>query len=123
MNLIKTIWTHVVELVTTAWQSTQAHYYRYFDYAQSSELVVGDQVRFKQKVFAKPYSPYYDAYRGHTFIIEKIVTSTEDDEEVEAIVTDSSLTQHIKLRNKDAMGVNPKGYVHPDEVELVHGDT
>ncbi len=32
-------------------------------------ISVLDKVRFDNKVFEKPYAPYYDAYKGHIFEI------------------------------------------------------
>lgn len=30
---------------------------------------VGDIVTFHERVFKPPYAPYYDAYKGHRFVV------------------------------------------------------
>lgn len=62
---------------------------------------VGMEVYFRSKVFSPPYSPYYDAYKGHKF---KVVRLHYDD-------------SHIELKCISDPNVIVAGYVHPDELK------
>lgn len=72
-----------------------------------NELYVGETVRFHEKVFDEPYTPYYDEYAGYVFVIEEIIT--EDEEDGYKPVT------HYKLRclNGDVI---VQGNIHQDEI-------
>ena len=39
---------------------------------ERTKMKIGSKVVFIEKVFSPPYTPYYDAYRGHTFEILEI---------------------------------------------------
>jgi NAD(P)H-flavin reductase len=59
---------------------------------------VGDKVQFREKVYRKPYTPYYDDYKGHAF---EIVGVHEGD--------------HIELKCITGDTI-VKGHVHDDEL-------
>lgn len=61
---------------------------------------VGMKVCFRSKVFEAPYTPYYDAYKGHQF-------------EVVAIHEGN----HIELKCTDDPSVIVQGCVHDDELK------
>lgn len=62
-------------------------------------LKVGHTVVFHPKVFEGPYVPYYDAYKGHKFII-----------------VDFHYGDHIELKCLTDETVKVAGYVHDDEL-------
>ena len=66
-------------------------------------FLVGDKVRFKEKVFKAPYTPYYDGYKDKTFVVAEI------DKE----------TRHLRLTAAASGDPDPKGWLHDDEIELV----
>lgn len=61
---------------------------------------VGMDVYFRTKVFAPPYTPYYDAYRGHKF---NVVALHEGG--------------HVELKCISDPSVVVAGYVHDDELK------
>lgn len=63
-------------------------------------MKVGDIVVFKAKVFGPAYAPYYDEYKGHRFVVRRIVGG------------------HIYVAYADGTGAKDF-MVHDDEVELV----
>ena len=64
-------------------------------------LKVGDRVVFEDAVYAPPFSPYYDEYKGHVF----------------EVVSFHYGNTHVNLRCLDA-DVKVRGYAHPDELRL-----
>lgn len=58
--------------------------------------------KFKQKVFKTPYTPYYDHYKGHKFVIKEM---HEGD--------------HVYLECISDSNVKVNGYVHLDEIERI----
>ena len=34
-----------------------------------NDIKVGDAVIFNERVFKSPYVPYYDKYKGHSFVV------------------------------------------------------
>lgn len=53
------------------------------------KIGVGMQVYFRSKVFEAPYTPYYDAYKGHKF---QVVAVYDEGEHVELkCISDPSL--------------------------------
>lgn len=60
----------------------------------------GNQVVFNAKVFKKPYTPYYDTYKGHVFEVENISDG------------------HVKLKCVSDPKVIVNGRVHEDELQL-----
>ena len=61
----------------------------------------GRVVRFKEKVFHPPFAPYYDKYKGHTFVVMEIIEGN-----------------HAVLQCTDNEKVKVDGNVHLDELEL-----
>lgn len=61
---------------------------------------VGMSVCFRSKVFGPKYTPYYDAYKGHTF---RVVAVHEGD--------------HIELVCTSDPSVIVQGCVHDDELK------
>lgn len=64
------------------------------------KIGVGMEVYFRSKVFSAPYTPYYDAYRGHKF---KVVGIHYGD--------------HVELTCISDPSVQVAGYVHDDELK------
>lgn len=62
---------------------------------------VGKCVVFKPKVYSAPYTPYYDKYKGHTFV----VTDVAED--------------HYALKCISDSNVIVDGYVHEDDLEVL----
>jgi hypothetical protein len=62
--------------------------------------------RFKNKVYEKPYAPYYDSYRGHTFTIDHY--SKEDEHR-----------QHVWLTCVSDPSIIVAGYVELHQLEEV----
>lgn len=60
---------------------------------------------FHDKVFLEPYAPYYDAYRGHTFVIDH--ASTEDE-----------TGNHVWLTCVSDENIKVAGYVHLDQLVI-----
>ena len=67
---------------------------------QQFDFGVGSIVKFKDKVYAYPYSPHYDLYLGQTF---QIVAFHEGN--------------HIELQCLSSPSIKVAGYVHEDELE------
>ena len=67
---------------------------------------LGQLVRFAPEVYAAPYAPYYDAYKGHVFQIDHFRFEDPSDQGCWLICLD----------NPD---VTVQGYVWPDTFELV----
>jgi hypothetical protein len=66
--------------------------------------------RFKDFVYEKPYAPYYDEYRGYSFVIDHY--SKEDEYQ-----------QHVWLKCTDPNGPSVKGYVELYQLEEINHDT
>lgn len=62
--------------------------------------------KFKDFVYAPPYAPYYDNYRGHEFVIDHY--SQEDDTQ-----------QHVWLTCVSDSAIKVAGYVELDQLEEV----
>jgi hypothetical protein len=62
--------------------------------------------RFKNKVYEKPYAPYYDQYQDQTFVIDHY--SKED-----------RLRQHVWLTCVSDPSIIVAGYVELDQLETV----
>lgn len=106
--------------ITDCYSAAQEHLQQ--TYAPEDEpFVVGDIVRFKDKVYEAPYKPYYDSYKGSVYVVEKILND-RDELELENPGEDFSYVKsvHIKLRNLDSNGAQVSGCIHPDEIELTH---
>ena len=65
-------------------------------------MKIGDKVRFSEKVFKAPYTPWYNSYKGHEF---SVVGFHHGNTHVEVKCT----TGKIKVL----------GYVHPDELVIL----
>ena len=65
-------------------------------------LNIGSKVVFSDKVFHHPYTPYYDAYKGHTF---EVVAFHEGG--------------HVQLKCVSDASVVVKGCPHDDELVAV----
>lgn len=66
-------------------------------------MLAKTQYHFHDKVFAEPYTPYYDAYRGHTFVIDH--ASNED-----------KTGNHVWLTCISDDSVKVAGYIHLDQL-------
>lgn len=60
---------------------------------------LSDTVRFHTKVFGSPWAPYYDAYKGHTFMVVGFYEG-----------------RHVGLVCLDDPNVKVNGHVHEDEL-------
>lgn len=61
---------------------------------------VGMMVCFRSKVFAEPYAPYYDAYKGHHFQVVAI-----------------HYGDHVELKCVTDPNLMVDGFVHNDELK------
>jgi len=64
------------------------------------------QYKLKQHCFEPPYSPYYDKYKGHTFIIVDYMAEDE-------------LRQHVKIKCIDDPNMTCDRYVHTFDLEEI----
>ena len=62
--------------------------------------------KFKEKVYAPPYAPYYDQYQGHTFSIDHY--SKED-----------KSRQHVWLTCVSDSSILVRGYVEIHQLEIL----
>jgi len=62
--------------------------------------------RFRDIVYAPPYAPYYDQYRGHVFVIDHYMAEDESQ-------------QHVWLTCVSDPGILVKGYVELYQLETV----
>lgn len=65
-----------------------------------------DMFVFKDKVYKPPYSPYYDRYKGHTFVINHFHPEDEN-------------LQHVWLDCTTDRNLRVLGYVELHQLELV----
>lgn len=65
--------------------------------------------KFKDHVYEKPYTPYYDDYKGHEFIIDHF--SKEDE-----------MNQHVWVKCTSNENILVKGYVHLDDLVEINGN-
>jgi hypothetical protein len=61
---------------------------------------IGSHVRFRSEVFAAPYAPFYDAYRGETFEITAF----------------RHARTHVALKCLSTPTLQVAGLVHPEEL-------
>ena len=61
------------------------------------------KVTFKAHVYAPPFAPYYDAYKGHVFVIDHRHPEPE-------------ATDHVWLECIDDPSVKVQGYVELDDL-------
>lgn len=66
---------------------------------------MANKFKFKDKVYKPPYSPYYDMYRGHVFVIDHF---HRDDESL----------QHVWLKCITDSNLKVAGYVELHQLEL-----
>lgn len=71
-----------------------------FDHSKTPPISIGMDVYFRSKVFEHPYTPYYDAYKGHKFRVTGVYEGG-----------------HITLICLDDPNVIVKGAVHADELK------
>ena len=69
-------------------------------------MMAKTQYRFHDKVFLEPYTPYYDAYHGHTFVIDH--ASSEDE-----------TGNHVWLTCISDENIKVGGYIHLDQLEII----
>ena len=62
--------------------------------------------QFRDIVYAAPYAPYYDSYRGHTFCIDHY--SDEDEQR-----------QHVWLTCVSDSSIVVRGYIELNQLEVV----
>ena len=65
-------------------------------------MKIGDLVTFNSKVFCPPWTPYYDAYKGHTFEIVSFHPG-----------------HHVELKCVSDPTIIVQGHVHDDEIQLL----
>ena len=63
-------------------------------------MKIGSRVKFADKVFAPPYAPHYDDYKGHIF----------------QVVAYHYNYSHVELKCPGDPSVIVRGYVHLDEI-------
>lgn len=68
-------------------------------------MLAKTQYVFHDKVFSEPYTPYYDAYRGHTFVIDH---ASDEDE----------TGNHVWLTCISDDSIKVAGYVHLDQLVI-----
>lgn len=62
--------------------------------------------RFQEKVYQKPFAPFYDAYKGHIFVVDQV--HPED-----------PTGDHVSLACLDDQSVKVNGFVHLSDMEKV----
>ena len=70
------------------------------------QIQIGDYCRFQNKMFGPPYTPYYDAYCGHTFQVDHFHPEDEVD-------------GHVWLKCVTNPDILVDGYVHTCDLVLV----
>lgn len=70
------------------------------------KIKIGDHCRFQNKMFGPPYAPYYDAYCGHTFVVDHFHPEDETD-------------GHVWLKCVSKPELVVAGYVHTCDLVLV----
>lgn len=70
-------------------------------YKYVADIEVGKCVVFNPKVYSVPYTPFYDKYKGHTFVVSDVA---ED---------------HYALKCISDNNLIVDGYVHEDELEVL----
>lgn len=70
---------------------------------------IGDKVEFMPHVFEAPYTPHYDAYKGHLFEVVTIMCDADDGE----------VEDHLELRCVDDPSISVNGFVHDCDVVKV----
>ena len=71
--------------------------------------------QFRDYVFEPPYSPHYDSYNGHLFLIDHYHSEKFPDDYEDESVSDI----HVWLICFDDPSVIVKGYVELDMLEIV----
>lgn len=71
-------------------------------------MKVGDTVEFLEHVYSPPYTPYYDAYKGHQFRVEKFMVDEG-----------KLIRDHVWVVCLTDPSVIVKGYVHTYDMRLV----
>jgi len=62
---------------------------------------------YKEYVYKEPYSPYYEEYKNHKFVIDHFM---ENDE----------LQEHVWLSCVDDINLKLKGYVHYSDLQEIN---
>lgn len=65
--------------------------------------------RFAAKVFEEPYTPYYDSYQGHIFVIDHYHDDVHPEEAYD----------HVWLKCVDEPNLKVNGYVELDNLQKV----
>lgn len=68
------------------------------------DFAIGSVVRFQDKVYAKPYRPYYDLYKDHVFQIDHFSAEKAYDD-------------HVWLKCLDDKSIVVAGYIHLTDLE------
>jgi hypothetical protein len=68
-------------------------------------MIAKTQYTFHDKVFKEPYTPYFDSYKGHTFVIDH---ASDEDE----------TGNHVWLTCISDDSVKVAGYVHLDQLVI-----
>lgn len=74
---------------------------------------IGDVVVFRSHVFHPPFTPYYDRYKDHLFVVEKYYDE-EDADEMEEI------DSHLWLKCVSDPIIKVNGYVHAEDLLKVN---
>lgn len=67
------------------------------------KLMIGDKVKFNEKVYSDPYTPFYDEYKDHEFVV--IALHYND--------------SHVELSCTSDSNLAVVGYVHADELFIL----
>ena len=79
-------------------------------------IIAGSRVKFANKVFKPPYAPYFDAYWGHFFLVVHLHWEDDPDSVLGPL---NKGDYHVELKCLDDPSVIVKGFIHPDELELI----
>jgi len=79
---------------------------------------IGDRVMFKDKVFAPPYTPYYNQYLGQVF---QVLLFHVLDENTDDLIQCGTYAPgcHVELACISNPEIKVAGYVHDDEIVQV----
>lgn len=81
-------------------------------------MKIGSRVRFVDKMFAPPYSPYYDEYNDQVFeVLLFHVIDENTDDLIECHYHEPNC--HVELMCVSNPDIKVAGLVHDDEIEVI----
>jgi hypothetical protein len=77
---------------------------------------IGDVVIFREHVYYPPFTPHYDRYKEHIFIVEKYY----DEDDADELLEDGEIDSHLWLKCVSDPIIKLKGYVHAEDLIKVN---